>query len=109
MRRHALLVSVSAAIAVSVLFFPLIAGESYVGAKERQSADRASLLMQLAQANTAAAASTATGDRSAKSYHAARWDPIHFKPAIDKASDADCLTITYDSAGVKSGTTADCW
>ena len=27
----------------------------------------------------------------AASYHAARWDPIHFKPAIDKASDQQCL------------------
>lgn len=25
------------------------------------------------------------------SYHAARWDPIHFKPAIEKATDAQCL------------------
>jgi hypothetical protein len=24
-------------------------------------------------------------------YHRAKWDPIHFKPAIDKATDADCL------------------
>jgi hypothetical protein len=26
-----------------------------------------------------------------KTYDAARWDPIHFKPAIDKASDEACL------------------
>jgi type IV pilus assembly protein PilE len=26
-----------------------------------------------------------------------------------QVNDADCLTITYDSTGVKSGTTADCW
>ncbi|MCP4333992.1 MAG: type IV pilin protein [Gammaproteobacteria bacterium] len=26
-----------------------------------------------------------------------------------QASDSDCLTITYDSTGVRSGTTADCW
>lgn len=25
------------------------------------------------------------------SYHAAKWDPIHFKPAIDKATDQQCL------------------
>jgi hypothetical protein len=24
-------------------------------------------------------------------YHRSRWDPIHFKPAIDEATDADCL------------------
>ncbi len=29
--------------------------------------------------------------------------------AGSQANDADCLTITYDSAGVRSGTTADCW
>ncbi len=26
-----------------------------------------------------------------------------------QVNDTDCLTITYDSAGAKSGTTADCW
>ena len=26
-----------------------------------------------------------------------------------QASDSECATITYDSAGNKSGTTADCW
>ena len=26
-----------------------------------------------------------------------------------QANDTACLTITYDSAGVKSGATADCW
>lgn len=26
-----------------------------------------------------------------------------------QVNDTPCLTITYDSAGVKSGTTADCW
>ncbi|MCP4766170.1 MAG: prepilin-type N-terminal cleavage/methylation domain-containing protein [Gammaproteobacteria bacterium] len=29
--------------------------------------------------------------------------------AGSQANDADCLTITYDSVGVKSGTTNDCW
>ncbi len=26
------------------------------------------------------------------SYHRAKWDPIHFKPAIDQATDEQCLT-----------------
>jgi type IV pilus assembly protein PilE len=26
-----------------------------------------------------------------------------------QVNDTDCLTITYDSAGTKSGTTAECW
>lgn len=30
------------------------------------------------------------------SYQSARWDPIHFKPAIDKASNADCLSCHQD-------------
>ena len=30
-------------------------------------------------------------DPPTKNYEKARWDPIHFKPAIDKATDADCL------------------
>jgi Tfp pilus assembly protein PilE len=29
--------------------------------------------------------------------------------ADTQVNDTDCTTITYDSAGVKSGTTADCW
>ena len=28
---------------------------------------------------------------SEKTYQAARWDPIHFKPAIEKATDKQCL------------------
>lgn len=45
-------------------------------------------------------------------YERARWDPIHFKPAIDKASDAQCLgchqeimerrVLAQSPAGVKS-------
>ena len=33
------------------------------------------------------------GDQAAPptDYNAAKWDPIHFKPAIDTATDADCL------------------
>lgn len=26
-----------------------------------------------------------------EAYHAARWDPVHFKPAIDQATDEQCL------------------
>ncbi len=29
--------------------------------------------------------------------------------AGSQASDTDCATITYDSTGTKSGTTAECW
>ncbi len=31
-----------------------------------------------------------------KNYHSARWDPIHFKPAIDQATNKDCLQCHQD-------------
>jgi hypothetical protein len=40
----------------------------------------------IAPATQVAAATPVTND-----YERARYDPIHFKPAIDKATDADCL------------------
>lgn len=40
---------------------------------------------------TVAALETATRKAKAGDYDAARWHPIHFKPAIDKAKDGDCL------------------
>ncbi len=33
----------------------------------------------------------ANGSEPAKHYQAAKWDPIHFKPAIEKAEDSQCL------------------
>jgi nitrate/TMAO reductase-like tetraheme cytochrome c subunit len=39
----------------------------------------------------AIAATTPAIDPNKTDYLRARWDPIHFKPAIDKAKDADCL------------------
>ena len=38
-----------------------------------------------------AALDAASKKAAAGDYDAARWHPIHFKPAIDKATDADCL------------------
>ena len=38
-----------------------------------------------------AALAEATAKAKAGDYDAAKWHPIHFKPAIDKAKDADCL------------------
>ncbi len=32
------------------------------------------------------------GNKGALDYHRAMWDPIHFKPAIDKASNEQCLS-----------------
>lgn len=57
----------------------------------------------------------ATNDPAKPAYHEAQWDPIHFKPAIDKATDADCLgchkevlerkPLKASPAGVKSSET----
>ena len=91
MRRKALLLTVSTGIAASVLLVPFVTGNSAFSANERAEDGKKPAIVQMAQANTTAAATAATGEHAAKSYHAARWDPIHFKPAIDKASDADCL------------------
>ncbi len=51
-------------------------------------------------------------ETSKKNYQQARWDPIHFKPAIDKATNEQCLachqeildrkTLKESPAGVKS-------
>ena len=41
-----------------------------------------------AMVSLAAAGAAAQGELS---YQAARWDPLHFKPAIDSATDAQCL------------------
>ncbi|HRJ53224.1 MAG TPA: hypothetical protein PLE99_10680 [Candidatus Thiothrix moscowensis] len=45
---------------------------------------------QTAQPDATQQTSTTTV-ASSNDYERARWDPIHFKPAIDKAKDADCL------------------
>ena len=51
-----------------------------------------SALLCLCLAGTAQADNTASAEAKTKpSYDAARWDPVHFKPAIDKATDAQCL------------------
>lgn len=42
-------------------------------------------------APSVAALEAATKKAKAGDYDAARWHPIHFKPAIDKAKDGDCL------------------
>lgn len=36
------------------------------------------------------------GDDDGQDYERRRWDPIHFQPAIDTASDAQCLTCHID-------------
>ncbi len=38
-----------------------------------------------------ASASSSPSSSAPASYHAAKYDPIHFKPAIDKATDQQCL------------------
>jgi hypothetical protein len=34
-------------------------------------------------------------------YHRAKWDPIHFKPAIEQATDDQCLACHHDVLGTK--------
>lgn len=41
------------------------------------------------------------GDPAAVDYLRARWNPIHFKPAIDKATDADCLVCHQEIGKAK--------
>lgn len=43
------------------------------------------------QNDPVAALAAATARAKAGDYLAGKWHPIHFKPAIDKATDADCL------------------
>ena len=45
----------------------------------------------VAQATTPEAPATAPTTAVTTDYDRAHWDPIHFKPGIDKATDADCL------------------
>ena len=46
----------------------------------------------VAQPMAGASASPTAAPAQPTDYHAAKWDPIHFKPAIDKATDAQCLS-----------------
>lgn len=39
---------------------------------------------------------TAVAEESPKDYLSARWDPLHFKPAIDEATDEQCLACHRD-------------
>lgn len=69
-----------------------------------------SLLMLTAP--TYAAQSELVKQILSKGYNAAKWDPLHFKPAIDQATDAQCLAChqeildhkvrTSSPAGVKA-------
>lgn len=63
-------------------------------------------------ASTQAGASESPEVTTTPAYESARWDPIHFKPAIDQASDAECLAchqeilerrvLSTSPAGVRS-------
>ena len=93
----------AASILFAALFAPHLAGAGdlpdakiVVAAKSKKetSADTASSQLPVAKPATedpVAALAAATARAKAGDYDAARWHPIHFKPAIDKATDADCL------------------
>lgn len=48
-------------------------------------------IAQQTQTTTDAMLSEVSKEPVTANYESARWDPIHFKPAIDKATNADCL------------------
>jgi len=66
-------------------------------------------------ASLALLSSFALAEDTSKDYLSARWDPLHFKPAIDRATDEQCLGCHRDvvertplevsPAGLKSGET----
>ena len=72
----------------------------------------------VAQPMAGASASPTAAPAQPTDYHAAKWDPIHFKPAIDKATNEQCLACHAEvlkpsvrktsPAGLSSGT-AKAW
>lgn len=104
-QRIALPIAVGAAsILIAMLFVPLNAGAGdrpdgsiVVAAKSKKDqpagAKSAENLPVAKPAEDPAVAALAKASAQAKAgdYNAAKWHPIHFKPAIDKATDADCL------------------
>ena len=90
-------VGLSAAL-VLALFAPTIAtaGQpvegSFVVASKKQTKPETKPAAKPAAVDPAVAALEAANAKvAAGDYEAARWHPLHFKPAIDKAKDADCL------------------
>lgn len=78
---------VGAAVAIAALTAFVVGGMGAYAANDRANP-------QAVDANNSdvLASVAATKDRAAKAdYERARWDPIHFKPAIDKASNEACL------------------
>ena len=57
---------------------------------------RTSQSLALALAASAFCVMASTHADSGPSYDQARWDPIHFKPAIDQATNEDCLACHQD-------------
>ncbi|PLX39618.1 MAG: hypothetical protein C0606_03740 [Hyphomicrobiales bacterium] len=85
MRRTTLLSIAAAGTAGAILALASAGSAVWAGS----DAGAAQKPIVVAAADTAKAAPAETSP--AKSYDSARWDPIHFKPAIDKATDEDCL------------------
>ena len=93
----------SATLAVGILaglFSPVIAGAIEIDAKPIVvAANKAQTKTETVKVPkpaptdpSVAALEEATARAKAGDYEAGRWHPIHFKPAIDKAKDGDCLT-----------------
>lgn len=78
---------------------PMAADRGHLSAPQTNASDALPGSLRLAVADTAEAdeAPAAARECTAKSsYDAAAWDPIHFKPAIDRATDAECLACHQD-------------
>ena len=90
MSRRTLLLSASIGIAASAAVAASIAIGPTLSASERDGTVPNTIFPQLAQAAVATSSATAS-KAEVTDYEAARWDPIHFKPAIDQAKDEDCL------------------
>jgi nitrate/TMAO reductase-like tetraheme cytochrome c subunit len=58
---------------------------------------QAGLFLALMVCAVVVSAQDAAWDR----YHRAKWDPIHFKPAIEQATDDQCLACHHDVLGTK--------
>lgn len=98
MRRQALLLAASAGIAASVLTVPFALGNASGTAETKVERHDAATVRP---ARTGTSASPVAAGVKAESYRAARWDPIHFKPAIDEARDADCLACHREIVSAK--------
>ncbi|MBL8574220.1 MAG: hypothetical protein JNM13_11135 [Hyphomicrobiaceae bacterium] len=83
--RSALVISVASGLFLAIAALNGAIGPGSFGAPGGAQA------AETAQKPAAKPVAAKPGDPAAVDYLRAQWNPIHFKPAIDKATDADCL------------------